>query len=289
MPGARLRNFRFGDRSELLVEHLLSAFAFTTRVPRQEDIGFDFFCSLISRQGQLLKAGPFFAVQAKSSTDPVMYEKEHEIAWITSQENPLLLCVANRRALAMDVYSTWNLLCGPLAKKPSRIELLPGMADEVWPGVSHKPDGTQQIHLGAAIARISAAEVFDDANLERIAKVIGDWVALDRANIVNSQAGMYWVVGPLNYETGQSPYAGGKAGVAFYWNPANLTPCSANLGRVATALTLILRDCLPESDRTKQPWIARIASLQEVLRSHWDLFDESVRRFLVGQGIGPQG
>ena len=38
MPGARLKTFRLGDRSELLVEHLLSAFAFTTRVPRQEDV-----------------------------------------------------------------------------------------------------------------------------------------------------------------------------------------------------------------------------------------------------------
>jgi hypothetical protein len=100
--GARLQTFRLGDRAELLVEHLLSAFAFTTRVPRQEDVGIDFFCSLISKQEHLLKAGPFFAVQAKSSTDPIVYQKEHEIDWIISQENPLLLCVANRAALAMD-------------------------------------------------------------------------------------------------------------------------------------------------------------------------------------------
>jgi hypothetical protein len=39
MPGGRARSFRLGDRSELLVEHLLAGVAFTTRVPRQEDIG----------------------------------------------------------------------------------------------------------------------------------------------------------------------------------------------------------------------------------------------------------
>lgn len=287
MPGGRLRTFRLGDRSELLVEQLLSAFAFTTRVPRQEDIGVDFFCSLISRQEQPLKAGPFFAVQAKSSSDPVVYEKDHEIAWITSQENPLLLCVADRAALAMDVYSTWNLLCGPLKDKPSRIKLLPGVARGEWPGVEFKSDGTQEIYLGAPIIRVTDADVFDDASVDRIAGVIAEWVALDRTNIVNRHVGMFWVAGPLNYRIGQSPYESGQAGVAFYWNPANLPQCSVNLGRVATALTLVLRDGLTEADRTQPDWATRIAALQEVIRSHWDLFDESVRQFLIGQGLGP--
>jgi hypothetical protein len=107
-----------GDRSEQLVETLLSAFAFTTPVPRQEDVGADFFCSLISKEGQLLKAGPFFTVQAKSAPEPVIFQKDYELNWVTRQENPLLLCVADRAALAMDVYSTWNLLCGPLYRKP---------------------------------------------------------------------------------------------------------------------------------------------------------------------------
>lgn len=288
MPGARLRTYRLGDRSELLVEHLLSAFAFTTRVPRQEDIGFDFFCSLISRQEHLLKAGPFFAVQAKSSPAPVIYEKEHEIGWITAQENPLLLCVAARDALAMDIYSTWNVLCGPLAKKPRRIVLLPGVSRDTWPGVEHKTGDEQEIRLGLPIIRVTDSEVFDDAKVDRIAAVVSEWVALDRANIVNRQTGMYWVVGPLSYETGRSPYASGQAGVAFYWNPANLSQCSINLGRVATALMLVIRDGLYDAAKSEPAWTARVAALREVLRSHWDLFDEPVRQFLVGQGLQPQ-
>jgi hypothetical protein len=287
MPGGRPRTYRLGDRSELLVEQLLSAFAFTTRVPRQEDIGFDFFCSLISREGNLLKAGPFFAVQARSSPDAVIYEKDHEIAWITTQENPLLLCVVDRAALAMDVYSTWNMLCGPLATGQRRITLLPGVDREEWPGVEHRSDGSQEIRLGAPIARVTDSDIFDDARVEQIATVISEWVALDRTNIVNRHAGMYWVVGPLNYQTGESPYASGQSGVAFYWNPANLAQCSLNLGRVATALTLIIRDSLTESARSQPAWAARVVALRELLRSHWDLFDESVRQFLIGQGLGP--
>ena len=79
MPGGRARSFRLGDRSELLVEYLLAGIAFTTRVPRQEDIGIDFMCSLItgSHAASLLKPGPSFSVQAKSTTEAVVYEKPH--------------------------------------------------------------------------------------------------------------------------------------------------------------------------------------------------------------------
>jgi hypothetical protein len=258
MPGARLRAFRLGDRSEQLVEFLLSSFAFTTAAPRQEDVGADFFCSLIAREGELLKAGPFFTVQAKSKPDPIIFEKEHEVAWITRQENPLFLCIADRVSLAMDVYSTWNLLCGPLYRKPSRIILLPGVSGGAWPGINYKEDGTQEIYLGCPIVRISASEIFDDAKVEQLSAVIRDWAALDRTNIVNVNAGMYWVQGPLSYKTGELPYADGKGSISFYWHPNNLRTCSANLGRAVT------------------------------LGSHWELFDEPVKQFLIQQGLNPK-
>lgn len=290
MPGARYRPYRLGDRAELLVEQLLSAFAFTTRVPRQEDIGFDFFCSLITngKEEQLLKAGPFFTVQAKSSTDPVVYEKDHEIAWITSQENPLLLCVADRSALAMNVYSTWNVMCGPLYRKPSSITLLPSVGRDSWPGVDYKEDGSQHIRLGVPIVRVTDADIFDDSRVDQITTVIRDWVALDRTNIVNRQAGMFWVTGPLSYETGRSPYASGQLGTSIYWHPANVPQCVRNLSRAITALALIIRDHLSEAEKGQPPWAERVAALQEVVRTHWDLFDEHMRGFLINQGWGPR-
>jgi hypothetical protein len=213
MSGARLRSFRLGDRSELLVESLLAGFAFTTRVPRQEDIGIDFLCSLISgNKGEtLLKAGPFFAVQAKSSTEEITYDKPHELEWISNQENPILLCVADRKTAAMDVYSTWNLLCGVLGGglggniKPTRITLRPGETGEDWRGLKNKPDGAQEILLGKPIIRITHQDIIDETSTKNIAEVVGEWIALDRLNIVNRHAGMNWVVGPAKYETGRAP------------------------------------------------------------------------------------
>ncbi len=90
MPGGgRLRSYRLGDRSELLVQHLLSGVAFTTPVPRQEDIGVDFLCSLITGldDAGLLRAGPFFTVQAKSNVEAVVYHDPHQLEWIKHQEN----------------------------------------------------------------------------------------------------------------------------------------------------------------------------------------------------------
>src|SRR5579862_1267177 len=209
MPGGRLRSFRLGDRAELLVEQLLAGFAFTTRVPRQEDFGVDFFCSLTRQEGQFLKAGPFFAVQAKSSRDDIVYEKPHELEWITNQENPLLVCVADRGSLAIDVYSTWNLLCGVLngwrgQKPPTRIVLRPGVEHHIWPWVEDGDDGSQEIRLGKPIVRVTDADIFDDARMDLCAYTLGQWVALDRMNIVNRHANVHWVLAPRAYETNGS-------------------------------------------------------------------------------------
>ena len=287
MAGGRSRTFRLGDRAEHLVEHLLSAFAFTAPSPRQQDIGYDFFCSLISTEGQLLKAGTFFTVQAKSSGKPLIYRKKHEVEWITSQENPLLICVADRRRLSMDIYSTWNLICGPLAKgTPPRLELLPGVKRSEWPGVEHLADGTQQIRLGPPIARVAVREAYDDDRMEELAKVLADWITLDRSNMVSTRAGMHWVIGPLDYQTGQSPLVNAQ-GVAFYWHVNNLPKSAHNLGRAATSIALILRDALPAEEGDHQYWKTKRSTIQGVLHSHWDLLDDGLKQFLIGQGFGP--
>ena len=269
MSGGRARSFRLGDRSELLVEHLLAGIAFTTRVPRQEDIGIDFMCSLItgSHGAGLLKAGPFFSVQAKSTVEAVVYEKPHELEWIMHQENPLLICVADRAASAMDVYSTWNLICavqrGWQGQSPANcIRLCPGEIPTEWPGVTDNPDGSQDVLLGKPIIRISHEQVFDENSTEEIAEVLEGWVAIDRENIVNRHAGMNWVVGPLAYEAGK-PVIGAHGGI-FYWNPQNLQKCTVNLGRCATALWNVLNS-LPGQLATQEPWNKGMPRLRDLL------------------------
>jgi len=273
MPGARLASFRLGDRSEVLIENLLTGFAFTTRVPRQEDVGIDFLCSLITGnyKDDLLRAGAFFAVQARSSAEKLIYEKPYELEWIGNQENPLLLCIADRKKMAMDVYSTWNLLCGVLGgwrgeAPPTRITLCPGETGKEWPGIRNNPDGSQDILLGKPIIRITYADLTNKQRTQEIAEVIGGWVELDRTNIVNRYAGMFWVVGPREFETGEPPK---QKGLSFYWNPDNLDQSTKNLCRSATALWFLLRRHAQISrkiDLNDTTWREGVAALRVMLR-----------------------
>ena len=66
MPGAQPIGPRYGTSAELLAEFVLGSMAFTTRVPRQEDVGHDLLCVLAERSGRMMLAGPFFTVQVKN-------------------------------------------------------------------------------------------------------------------------------------------------------------------------------------------------------------------------------
>ena len=61
-----------------------------------------------------------------------------------------------------------------------------------------------------------------------------------------------------------------------------------NLGRVTNALALIIQDQMSEADRNQPIWKPRVAALREVSGSYWDLFDDSVRQFLVGKDLQPE-
>jgi hypothetical protein len=286
MPGARLRSFRLGDRSELLVQHLLAGIAFTTPVPRQEDIGVDFLCSLIGQttEGSLLRAGPFFTVQAKSKgADKITYEQRHELDWISQQENPMLICVADRDTTSMTVYSTWNLLCGVLAghsvtKSATRIVLRPDQTNDKWPHVHDVQDGTQEILLGKPIAHITHDDIVDEDRAKEIAAVLGAWILFDRLNIVNSRAGLHWVVAPRSYETNRMPLLDNVLGIAGYWNPKNLDKCTRNLVLSAASLWRTLA-AAGLAGGESVPWVQGAPLIRQLL--HWCYqIDPSIRGFL---------
>jgi len=82
MSGTRLYNFREGDRSEYLANYLLSGLGLVTVVPRQEDIGFDFYCQLADQEKGNLTFGYPFIVQIKSnSQDEIIYGDTSQDKW----------------------------------------------------------------------------------------------------------------------------------------------------------------------------------------------------------------
>lgn len=278
MPGARSRGWRLGDRGELLAESILSSIAFTVRVPRQEDVGHDLLCTIAEREGNLQRAGPFFTVQVKSNRGSITYEKEHEVAWIQNQENPFFLCVAHRNDLTIEMYSTWNMLNGFLLKGAQRIILEPGGLDADYEEVTTVA-GEQRVPLGRPILRMSMNDAMDEGRAKDLGKVLREWVRIDSENIANRATGMYWVVGPGNYDTNKSPLASTDFKISFFWNAENINICCSNFGRSATALRLVVRKAFGTNET--QSWGEnKLGALERVLRSYSDQLEPLAKKVL---------
>jgi hypothetical protein len=273
MPGARPRGFRLGDRGELLAGSILSSIAFTVPVPRQEDVGHDLLCTISEPDGQLLRAGPFFTVQVKSDTGAPVFEKPHEIEWIRSQENPFFICIANRDDLAIELFSTWNMLNGILYRKTGRIELVPGDPDADYEPVTTLEDRSNQlVPLGRPVIRMSMQDAMNEERAHTLGAILTQWVAIDRENIVNRRAGMHWVVGPTNHETNSPPRECQEWRIEFFWNAKNLSRCVLNFGRSATELRLTLRKAFGNTEA--ESWgDTRTSVLDEALRAYSEQLD----------------
>lgn len=80
-----LKDTRKGAYAEYLSTYILSYLGFATPVPRQEDYGIDFFCSLNYNAGDSTIVGDSYAVQIKSSFKPVVYGKFKKGKWDQKQ------------------------------------------------------------------------------------------------------------------------------------------------------------------------------------------------------------
>lgn len=115
MPGHLWSPFREGNRSEYLAQYFLSALGVSSPVPRQEDIGIDFYCALAKEDGDRLTFHSPFAVQvgsldAKSFAYGGMDRKgrwrKEQLDWLFSQELPLFLATVDKETSSFRLYST---------------------------------------------------------------------------------------------------------------------------------------------------------------------------------------
>lgn len=286
MPGARLMSFRSGDRAELLAECCLNTIAFTTRIPRQEDIGYDLFCVLAESDGRLVQAGPFFTVQVKSNVEPLVFKKKHERNWVSHIENPFFLAVVDIHNLKIDIYSTWARLKGQLEIGAEQIEFRPGPPDPGEKDVWMDNDKRQVICLGDPVISATAGKLIkDDEYAKSLSRVLNQWIELDRENIVNSHADVHWILGPSSYQTNKELDCTQRS-CWIYWNEKNLDRCQINFGRAATALRLTLVRALDAKGRRTKNHAKKMAALDAAILTHWDYLD-AVSRDALKLHIGP--
>lgn len=209
----RLRNFRLGDRTEILAEMCLNILAFTTKVPRQEDIGHDFICFLALKEGGYLYAKEAFTVQVKSDKRKIIYKGKEKLQWIRSLENPLYFLVGNKKRMQIEIFSTCRILEEmSLRGRASSLTIFFNNKHGDKPHAYTKPENPgpngeydQFVHLGVPIIRVSVNELMEDEKDQRIVKLLQKWVRNDRANIVSDQLGLFWLNFPGNYSTNENP------------------------------------------------------------------------------------
>lgn len=164
MSGTRNYNFREGDRSEYFAQVLLSGIGLCTPIPRQEDIGFDFLCSLSDQQIGTLTFGSPFLLSVKSISAPniellptetaIKADTQYHIDWLFRNELPAFLGVVDKAKFQISFYSlvpVWFIyyeggpICGSMTIKP-RLDPLdlshvgqPRIGNGVpgWPGKYH--------------------------------------------------------------------------------------------------------------------------------------------------------
>ena len=137
MSGVRSYSFREGDRSEYLAQFLLSGLGLCTSIPRQEDIGFDFSCTIADQESGVLSFGYPYLVSVKSASEPrisckptetcIKNDDQRHIEWLFRQNLPSFLASVDREAVSMRLYSLiplWfiyyegGLACGSLTCIP---------------------------------------------------------------------------------------------------------------------------------------------------------------------------
>jgi hypothetical protein len=258
MPGVRQYNFRQGDRSEYLAQYLLSGLGLVTPVPRQEDIGVDFYCLLADQESGLLTFGFPHMIQIKSfSENEVRFgglrdKKWHReaIDWLFRQELPLLFGFVDKAELKMEIHcisSLWFLMgeelatCGEIIlqprRDPSNIGDIGKPHEEPFGNVP--PDALNGkrkfvVDIGQPIVTIRHSDL-DDKNYCRLIKeLLRQTIILELGNIMYRRLGvpyMNWVLSCITNQeikTAWAYFAGGPQVLPVLWRSA--TPSIIALG-----------------------------------------------------------
>lgn len=209
----RLKSFRLGDRTEILAEMFLNTLAFTTKVPRQEDIGHDFICFLSPQKGDYFYAKEAFTVQVKSDKRKIVYRGKGKLQWLRNLENPFYFLIGYKKQLRVEIFSTYRILEEMLMK--GEAENLTIYFDSKHegkyyaytvpdtPGIDEKYD--QFVHLGEPIIQVSLEELMKDESHKKYLTILKQWVRNDRANIIGDKSGLYWINIPKEYKKNESP------------------------------------------------------------------------------------
>jgi len=269
MPGAQPNVSRYGVRTEALAQTILSCLAFTVPVPRQDDLGADFSCTLAhpNKEKQLYLAGASFIVQAKSNRKTVAFEKQHATTWFLTQKIPYFLGVVTRSKLKLDLYSTWRRTDALMSwGHTQEIILKPDACGEV---TTEGPEDAaiKTIYLGRPVVSVTLRKLVSPRGgpmlVEHLLNVLSAWIQIDQMNIYNAWADIHFTAGPPTHETNVIPSP--ERRLLPYTNEKNIPKTLAQLRNSAEFLRLEYNKAHPQ-EADPEPLTRLQAVLEDVRR-----------------------
>lgn len=228
MPGQASFAFRQGNRTEYLALYLLSSLGLATKVPREEDIGIDFHCTLAERKGASLLFYSPFNVQFKSSSEQrIVYGgfdqkgswKRHELEWLRTQVTPFFVALVDKHSGTLELFHTitrWELANNP--SLPYQVALAPrsalpdGSIPNHWlsdlPKRDDLPDhiATEyEFPLGPPIVKMTAEDAENQDVLQHLRQVLDKYIQLDMENAVWAALGLSFIRFPSKSITNEGP------------------------------------------------------------------------------------
>lgn len=236
MSGVRSYSYREGDRNEYLAQFLLSGLGLCTPIPNQEDIGFDFSCTLADQEMGVLSFGYPYLVSVKSASDAtvscmptaacIKVGSQRHIDWLFRQNLPIFLAAVDRDKVALKIYSMiplWFIYyeggttCGSLKMvprtDPNDVHDVgrPNKSDEIkdWPGMFHF-----EVDLGHPIAEIGIDTLKDKEALKAAKGRLRKAIYFAELNLLHFKLGI-----PHFYWFAKTPADGTEFVPAFYYLP----------------------------------------------------------------------
>jgi hypothetical protein len=235
-------SFRQGDRTEYLALYMLSALGLAVKVPREEDVGIDFHCTLGKRIDNIISYYAPFNVQVKaSSVKELSYGgsndkgiwKEHEINWILNQRTPFFVAIVDKAAGQMDLFSTatrWFAVHNPSGKLPYELVFRPYTPDEnadlhngqKEPINVETTQGVEAVRwvlpLGQPVLSMTFNRAEDNEFVNMAREIIVQYINIDVQNAVAISNGLQLLLWPLRISTNKPLIQNGML-VQWYSRP----------------------------------------------------------------------
>jgi hypothetical protein len=266
MLGSLWFPFRQGNRSEYLALYILSALGVVVKVPKEEDIGADFHCSLAHMDGNRMTFHSPFLVQTKSiSESTISYGgidenkrwRKEEINWLFSQEIPLLIGLVDKSNSTLKLYSTSNMWAayyssgtvGELVFQPDTpsklgdpVSMPKGSEVNDWPqGIG---DGKRwEVPLGPPLVTISVDDSENKENAMKFRNILSFPLWLEQENITYRRLKVHYSKWPLIINTNklEEKFGFGVFAAANYTPGANTDDQIKALAPIITTLAMNLK------------------------------------------------